>query len=126
MDMAIVGGGIGGLTLAVALHQRGIPCRVYESAPEVRELGVGITLLPHGMRELTAHAVGQQGDAHAQLSHLGGALVDAAGDAALMQREREGEPADAAADDRDVHVPDFRPWCAECSLGGLRSAGRWG
>jgi len=54
MDIAIVGGGIGGLTLALALHQRGISCRVYESAPEVKELGVGITLLPHAMREMTA------------------------------------------------------------------------
>ena len=54
MDIAIVGGGIGGLTLALALHQRGLGCRVYETAPEVRELGVGITLLPHAMRELTA------------------------------------------------------------------------
>ena len=59
MDIAIVGGGIGGLTLALALHQRGIPCRVYESAPEVKELGVGITLLPHAMREMTALGLGE-------------------------------------------------------------------
>jgi len=59
MDIAIVGGGIGGLTLALALLQRGLPCRVYEGAPEVRELGVGITLLPHAMRELTALGVGE-------------------------------------------------------------------
>lgn len=59
MDIAIVGGGIGGLTLALALHQRGLACRVYESAPEVRELGVGITLLPHAMRELTALGLGE-------------------------------------------------------------------
>jgi len=59
MDIAIVGGGMGGLTLALALHQHGIPCRVYESAPEVRELGVGITLLPHAMGELTALGLGE-------------------------------------------------------------------
>src|SRR5215510_2099031 len=58
MNIAIVGGGIGGLTLALALHQRGLDCCVYESAPEVRELGVGITLLPHAMRELTALGLG--------------------------------------------------------------------
>jgi 5-methylphenazine-1-carboxylate 1-monooxygenase len=59
MDIAIVGGGIGGLTLALALHQRGLSCRVYESAPVVKELGVGITLLPHAMRELTALGLGE-------------------------------------------------------------------
>ncbi len=59
MDIAIVGGGIGGLTLALALHQRGIGCRVYEGAPEVKELGVGITLLPHAMRELTGLGLGE-------------------------------------------------------------------
>ena len=59
VDIALVGGGIGGLALALALHQRGLTCRVYEAAPEVRELGVGITLLPHAMRELTALGVGE-------------------------------------------------------------------
>jgi 2-polyprenyl-6-methoxyphenol hydroxylase-like FAD-dependent oxidoreductase len=54
MDIAIVGGGIGGLTLALALHQRGMPCHVFESVPAVKELGVGITLLPHAMREMAA------------------------------------------------------------------------
>ena len=57
-EIAIVGGGICGLALAMNLHERGIPCRVYERAPEIRELGVGITLLPHAMREFTALGVG--------------------------------------------------------------------
>jgi 5-methylphenazine-1-carboxylate 1-monooxygenase len=52
--IAVIGGGIAGLGFALSLHQRGIACDVYESVPEVRELGVGITLLPHGMRELAA------------------------------------------------------------------------
>ena len=52
MDIAIVGGGIAGLGLALNLQQRGLQCRVYEAVPEVKELGVGITLLPHAMREL--------------------------------------------------------------------------
>jgi 5-methylphenazine-1-carboxylate 1-monooxygenase len=50
MEVAIVGGGIGGLTLALSLHQRGVPCRIFESATELRELGVGISLLPHGAK----------------------------------------------------------------------------
>ncbi len=53
MEVAIIGGGIAGLSLAINLHQRGIPCHVYESIPDPKELGVGLTLLPHGMRELT-------------------------------------------------------------------------
>ncbi len=52
--IAVVGGGIAGLSFALHLHQRGLSCEVYESVPEVRELGVGITLLPHAMRELAA------------------------------------------------------------------------
>ena len=53
MQIAIVGGGIGGLALALSLHQAGVPCRVFEAAPELKPLGVGINLLPHAMRELT-------------------------------------------------------------------------
>ena len=54
MNIAVIGGGIAGLSFALALRQRGLACHVYEAAPEVKELGVGITLLPHGMREFMA------------------------------------------------------------------------
>ncbi len=48
----IAGGGIGGLTLALSLHQLGVPCAVFEAATEVGELGVGINILPHSARVL--------------------------------------------------------------------------
>ena len=53
-DIIIVGAGIGGLTLGLALHAAGIPCRIFESAAEIRPVGVGINLLPHATRELAA------------------------------------------------------------------------
>ena len=54
MNVAIVGGGIGGLALALSLHDAGIQdVDVYESAPRIRELGVGINVLPHAARELS-------------------------------------------------------------------------
>jgi 5-methylphenazine-1-carboxylate 1-monooxygenase len=53
MEVAIVGGGIGGLTLALTLHRAGIPCRIFELAPDVRPIGVGINILPHATKELS-------------------------------------------------------------------------
>jgi 5-methylphenazine-1-carboxylate 1-monooxygenase len=53
MRVIIVGAGIGGLTLALSLHAAGIEAEVFEAAPELRPLGVGINVLPHAMRELT-------------------------------------------------------------------------
>jgi len=52
MKVSIVGGGIGGLTTALFLHQQGHEIRVFEAVAELRELGVGINLLPHAVREI--------------------------------------------------------------------------
>ncbi len=48
----IAGGGIGGLSAALALLRRGVPVKVYEQASEFRELGAGIQLGPNGTRLL--------------------------------------------------------------------------
>lgn len=50
----IIGGGISGLTLALSLHEAGVHCRVFEAAAAFKPLGVGLNLLPHAVRELSA------------------------------------------------------------------------
>jgi len=52
LHVAIVGGGIGGLAAANALHQRGIGVRVYEQAAALTEVGAGVALQPNGVRML--------------------------------------------------------------------------
>src|ERR1700754_897497 len=52
MTILIAGGGIGGLTLALSLHQIRIAAKVFESVSELKPLGVGINVLPHAVREL--------------------------------------------------------------------------
>jgi 2-polyprenyl-6-methoxyphenol hydroxylase-like FAD-dependent oxidoreductase len=52
MHAVIVGGGIGGLATAVALDRVGIASVVLEQAPELEELGAGITLSPNAARAL--------------------------------------------------------------------------
>src|ERR1700749_4749267 len=55
-NVAIVGGGIGGLAAALAMARRGIAVDVYEQAPELRELGAGVQISANGTRVL--HALG--------------------------------------------------------------------
>jgi len=56
MNILIAGGGIGGLTLALKLKASGLPCSIHvsEAVSEFKPLGVGINMLPHAMRELSA------------------------------------------------------------------------
>src|SRR6185503_12956407 len=54
MKVIIAGGGIGGLAAALSLHQVGVEVALYEQARELRELGVGINMLPHAIKELAS------------------------------------------------------------------------
>jgi len=54
VKVVVVGGGIGGMALALSLHAAGIAdVEIHESASAIKELGVGINVLPHAVRELT-------------------------------------------------------------------------
>jgi 2-polyprenyl-6-methoxyphenol hydroxylase-like FAD-dependent oxidoreductase len=74
MGVIVVGGGIGGLSLALSLHQAGIEVRVYEAVREPAPLGVGINLQPTAVRELTelglGDALARTGIATRQLSYF--------------------------------------------------------
>ena len=48
----IAGAGIGGLSVALTLHQIGVPCLVFEAVAGLKPLGVGINLQPNAVREL--------------------------------------------------------------------------
>ena len=52
LRIAIVGGGIGGLTLALALRQRGMAAEIFEQAPELTEIGAAVALSANSTREL--------------------------------------------------------------------------
>ena len=60
MTVLIAGAGIGGLAVALSLHQIGVPCRVFESVERIEPLGVGINTLPHAVRELTELGLADQ------------------------------------------------------------------
>ncbi|CAK7207052.1 hypothetical protein SEUCBS139899_009860 [Sporothrix eucalyptigena] len=51
-NIAIIGAGCAGLTLALTLHKRGIPCKVYEAAPGPRNVGGTLVLCPNGLKIL--------------------------------------------------------------------------
>lgn len=48
----VVGGGIGGLSTAIALRRAGVDAQVFERAPELREVGAGISIWPNATRIL--------------------------------------------------------------------------
>jgi salicylate hydroxylase len=58
--IAIIGGGVGGLTAALTLQHFGIPVVVFEQADELREVGAGVTITPNAMHALDFLGVGRQ------------------------------------------------------------------
>ncbi|KAK5076229.1 hypothetical protein LTR64_006293 [Lithohypha guttulata] len=51
-EVAIIGGGIAGLTLAIALNHRNIPVKIYEQAPKFGEIGAGVSFSPNAVRAM--------------------------------------------------------------------------
>jgi salicylate hydroxylase len=59
MRVLIAGGGIGGLTAALALLRMGCDVEVYEQAGELKEVGAGLQLAPNGTHVFYALGVGE-------------------------------------------------------------------
>jgi salicylate hydroxylase len=58
LRIAVIGGGIGGLTAALALRQAGFEVDVYEQAPELTQIGGGINMGPNAARVLRRLGLG--------------------------------------------------------------------
>ncbi|KAF5018298.1 hypothetical protein F66182_9723 [Fusarium sp. NRRL 66182] len=53
-DIAIIGGGIAGITLAIALYHRNVPVTLYEQAPDFHEIGAGVSFTPNAVLAMKA------------------------------------------------------------------------
>ena len=51
-EIAIIGGGIAGLSLAIALLNRNIPVKIYEQAPKFGEIGAGVSFTPNAVQAM--------------------------------------------------------------------------
>ena len=60
MKAILIGGGIGGLTAAIALRRAGIDAEVYERSPVLKEVGAGISLWPNATKALTLLGLGEE------------------------------------------------------------------
>src|ERR1700752_2014668 len=99
-QLLIAGAGIGGLTAALTLHDRGFDVRVLERASDLQPLGVGINLLPHAVRELTALGLG---DAVRAISATPAVIDFYTSEGALMFREPRGIEGGCGYPQRSVH-----------------------
>ena len=72
MDAVVVGGGIGGLSAAIALRRAGWNVWVLERAPNIREVGAGLTLMTNALRGLEALGLGAAVDRRGEHETPGG------------------------------------------------------
>ncbi len=118
MEVIIVGAGVGGLTLGLALHRAGVPCRIYEAAPAIRPVGVGINVLPHATRELSRLGL------EAALARVGIATAEACffnRFGQLIYREKLGREAGYDWPQYSIHRGDLQKTLADAFV---RRAGR--
>src|SRR4051794_9883047 len=64
----VAGGGVGGLTTAIALRRAGIEAHVYEQAPELRDIGAGLHIWTNAVRVLQRLGVAETLEQHASVT----------------------------------------------------------
>jgi 2-polyprenyl-6-methoxyphenol hydroxylase-like FAD-dependent oxidoreductase len=123
-NAVVIGGGIGGLSAAVALRRRGWRVTVLERAREFGEIGAGLTLMPNGVRSLEVLGLGSAVRLSGRVDGSGGtrtadgrwlARIDAealrhmAGGATLRRHDEHGlgEAARRAAASPGTSTPRF-------------------
>ncbi|MFC3169364.1 FAD-dependent oxidoreductase [Paracoccus fontiphilus] len=92
--VTIVGGGVAGLTAAIALRRRGAEVAVLERAPAIAEVGAGLQLSPNAMRVLDALGLGP--------------AIDAVSLPSRAVRLRDASGSDVVRLDMDGHRPGAR------------------
>jgi 2-polyprenyl-6-methoxyphenol hydroxylase-like FAD-dependent oxidoreductase len=91
-EILIIGGGIGGLTAAVALAQAEVPVRVFEQAPALEEVGAGVSLWPNAMRALAL--LGLSGQVLGDHVPMGRIVIRRRDGASLLQLREPGRYAE--------------------------------
>lgn len=95
--VAIIGAGLGGLAVAIALHKQGINAQVYEKARCLRPIGAGLSILPNGLHSLAAIAPGitdllQQAGSETQMLTLKKSTGEIIAQKTVTLREKYGQP----------------------------------
>jgi salicylate hydroxylase len=104
--VAIIGGGIGGLTAALTLIQGGVEAHVYEAAAELREVGAGVSLHPNAMRVL--RAAGVEDEVRAVAGHSPWAVIrDGITGRVISRASRAQQAATLGIEGATVHRADL-------------------
>lgn len=108
IKIGLVGAGLGGMTAAIALQQRGFDVTVYEQAPSLGEIGAGITVGPNANKVLNALGLENEMEALAGPSPHAGVLDYKTGERlTYIERGRESFMEEYGAVSRLVHRADF-------------------
>jgi salicylate hydroxylase len=95
--VAIIGAGLGGLAVAIALHRKGIDAQVYEKARFLRAVGAGLSIVPNGLNSLEAIAPGiveslKQAGSQTRMLTLKKSTGEIIGQQAVNLMEKYGQP----------------------------------